>query len=370
MHNQNKKVEDTMTKKFDKFRLTYLDTETGIVGINPEIGLLDLIAMTHPEKYAEIENKAEFLSDISQVNALLQEIYLRDNESRWQASDNIEEIDTIINSMPHLQPSPEPLENDCDLLIVPGSTGISMSAMFATIKKAILEGIKVKNIAVLGCEQEWRAEWVNEVKTVFSLRPDLLKEGIDLELIDFAKIYTEHGVNALISQLIDLGDSNIHFEFLPVPMKILNDGRVVKPNTNDEASVLKQYYRKLQDEMGANPVTMLVSPKGFHLRQSFCYVEAGIGDVKVLMSDPAILGAECASQYEGLVNPSTRAKLDNLAKTIYQTLQIIKTIYQELSVQKVSNNPYSMLQMMSPKNSVIVEEESKADQVTPSSVNL
>jgi hypothetical protein len=346
-------------KKWDAFGLTYLNTQTSLIGINPDIKLLDLIALTHPEKYAAIENKETFLNDIYQVNKLLQEIYLQDNEFRWHSSNNLEAIDNIIDCMPHLRPSPKALSHSIDLMIFPGSTGVLMSAIAATAREQISKGMVVKNIAVLGCEQAWKSEWVKEAKTIFSLRPDLLKKDIVLDSIDFEKSYTEHGVNKLISQLMDLGDSTIHVEYLPVPMKTLRDGKIVKPNTDDEAAILYAYYCKLRDAAGIDPVTAIVSTKGFHVRQSYSYMAAGIPAIEVLMSDPVILGEECKGHFSHLLNPNTRAKLDNLAKTIYQTMQSAKIIYPQLVLPQVSTNPYAITQTMGANKSVAPVEECK-----------
>jgi len=328
---KNKTMEKNEMKKFDAAGLTYLNTETMKVGINPDIGLLDLIKMTHPEKYAQISDKKLFLEDIHAVNKLLQEIYLRDNELRWQSSGNIHEIDELVDNMPHLNALSEQISDEVDLMIFPGTTGVLMSSIAATAREFIKNGAKVKNIAVLASTQEWKQEWVRDVKTVFELRPDLLKKDIDLASVDFEKKYTEHDVNALISQLIDFGDNNIHFEYLPVQTRKLNDGRIVNPNSNDEANVFFEYYSKIKQEKGENPTTVLVSTKGFHVRQSYAYLQAAINDIKVLMSDPEILGNDCCEKFKNLVRPNTRAKLDNLAKTIYQTIQILKVIYPEMN---------------------------------------
>lgn len=328
-------------KIFDRFGLTYFDTETSQTGINRDVPLLQLIALTHPERYVQINDKNAFLADITQVNQLLQEIYLRDNELRWQASEHIAEIDRLVDGMPHLAPSPQPLSREVDLMAFPGTNGILMASIAVTARNAISNGAHIKNIAVLGCEQVWKTEWVKEVKTLFELRPDLLKKGINLEAIDFDKSYTEHEVNVLISQLVDFGDPSIHFEFLPVPMKTLKDGKVVKPNTDDEAIVLHKYYQKLREETGKKPIAAIVATKGFHVRQSYSYLGAGISNIEVLMSDPCILGEMPSESLRSLVNPSTRTKLDNLAKTIYQTLQVVKILYPALSEAQQIETPKS-----------------------------
>lgn len=90
-----------MLKEYNMFGLAHFDTKTKKVGINPRIGLLELIKLTHPDHYKKIGDKNAFLSDINAVNELLQTIYLKDHNRRWQVGANVQEIDAILDNMPH-----------------------------------------------------------------------------------------------------------------------------------------------------------------------------------------------------------------------------------------------------------------------------
>lgn len=191
------------------------------------------------------------------------------------------------------------------LIAAPGSTRIGTLAMAMTVRELIRRGVEVKEILILGSETVMRPEWLQDLADIFRCQKDIFKSDIDLNSIDLEKEvyfengerkerpYTEHAINKLIFNLIDLGDSNIKFTYSPIPV-VDENGNPKRPNADDEAKIINDYRNHLLSLDGELPKTALVYPLGLHTRHYYSNLLAAGSDKNLILvpADKTIVGNE------------------------------------------------------------------------------
>jgi hypothetical protein len=211
--------------------------KNGTAKIQPQV--IELLKLACPEEFTkliqnEIETDEDNTLSLAKFVEWTQQLWIKNVNNRWNINDPTydkkkNEIQEILEELGFFNGSLLSVPRHDGAVMIGGSIA-NMAKRFFLLQEQINSGYYFKEIFLMGSLEDV-SPYLKRLEEIYQCEPQRFKENIE-----FPKASSEHELMLFFIKNLRWPDHVQHATITPLPLelKTLNDGRLVKPNTQDQ----------------------------------------------------------------------------------------------------------------------------------------